>query len=108
MHGVLIARTPGWSFDPGLYELLLLAGGLVVLIGAVALSVQRGRPFSAALFYLTAGVLIGLVLRAVGINWYDPIDDAVIFGRAAEVAPHRNRREPRAGCRSPVRDLERR
>ena len=86
MHGGLIARTPGWSFDPGLYELLLLAGGLVVLIGAVALSVQRGRPFSAALFYLTAGVLIGVVLRAVGIYWYDPIDDAVIFGRAAEVA----------------------
>jgi NhaP-type Na+/H+ or K+/H+ antiporter len=83
---VLIARTPGWSFDPGLYEVLLLVGGLVVLVGAVALSVQRGRPFSAALIYLGAGVLAGLVLRGVGINWYDPIEDAVLFSRVAEVA----------------------
>ena len=86
MHSVLIARTPGWSFDPGLYEILLLVAGLVVLLGAVALSVQRGRPFSAALVYLVVGVLAGLALRAVGINWYDPIEDAVIFGRAAEIA----------------------
>ena len=86
MHSVLIARTPGWSFDPGLYEILLLVAGLVVLLGAVALSVQRGRPFSAALVYLVVGVIAGLGLRAVGINWYDPIEDAVIFGRAAEIA----------------------
>ena len=86
MHSVLIARTPGWSFDPGLYEILLLIAGLVVLLGAVALSVQRGRPFSAALVYLVVGVIAGLGLRAVGINWYDPIEDAVIFGRAAEIA----------------------
>lgn len=83
---MLIARAPGWSFDVGLYEVLLLVGGLVILVGAVALSVQRGRPFSAALIYLGAGVLAGLVLRAVGINWYDPIEDAVLFSRVAEVA----------------------
>ena len=86
MHSVLIARTPGWSFDPGLYEILLLVAGLVVLLGAVALSVQRGRPFSAALVYLVVGVIAGLGLRAVGVNWYDPIQDAVIYGRAAEIA----------------------
>ena len=83
---VLIARAPGWAFDPGLYEVLLLVAGLVVLVGAIALSVQRGRPFSAALIYLGAGVLAGLVLRGVGINWYDPIEDAVLFSRVAELA----------------------
>ena len=85
-HGVLIARVPGWSFELGLYDILLLVAGIVVLAGAVALSVQRGRPFSAALIYLVAGVLAGLALRAIGINWYEPIEDAVIFNRAAELA----------------------
>ncbi len=83
---MLIARALGWAFDPGLYEVLLLVAGLVVLVGAIALSVQRGRPFSAALIYLGAGVLAGLVLRGVGINWNDPIEDAVLFSRVAELA----------------------
>ena len=30
-----ILRTPGWSIEPGLYELLLLVGGAVILVGAV-------------------------------------------------------------------------
>ncbi len=84
--GGLIARAPGWTFEVGLYELLLLIGGLVVLIGAVTLSVQKGRPFSAALVYLVAGVAAGLFLRAIGIDWYDPIGEASLFSRAAEFA----------------------
>jgi NhaP-type Na+/H+ or K+/H+ antiporter len=86
LTGELIGRTPGWSLDFGLYELLLLIAGAVILVGAVVLSVQKGRPFSAALIYLVAGVIAGLVLRATGVNWYDPIEDASIFGRAAELA----------------------
>jgi sodium/hydrogen antiporter len=82
----LIARVPGWPIEPGIYELLLLIGGVVVLVGAVLLSVQRGRPFSAALVYLGIGVGAGLLLRAVGIAWYDPIEDAALFNRAAEIA----------------------
>ena len=81
-----ILRTAGWSIEPGLYELLLLVIGAVILIGAVLLSIQRGRPFSAALVYLVAGVAIGLLLRAIGFAWYDPIDDALLFNRAAELA----------------------
>jgi NhaP-type Na+/H+ or K+/H+ antiporter len=83
---LVIARAGGWEFEPGLYELLLLVGGVVILAGAVALSVQRGRPFSAALVYLAIGVVIGLVLRAVGVSWYDPLEDAELFMRAAERA----------------------
>lgn len=82
----VVARTPGWPIEPGLYELLLLIAGAVVLIGAVLLSVQKGRPFSAALVYLAVGVAAGLLLRAIGVNWYDPIEDAALFSRAAEVA----------------------
>ena len=81
-----ILRAPGWPIEPGLYELLLLVGGTVILIGAVLLSIQRGRPFSAALVYLAAGVAIGLLLRAIGVAWYDPIEDAALFSRAAELA----------------------
>lgn len=86
MIGIVLARTPGWSFDVGLYELLILVAGLVVLAGAVALSLQRGRPFSAALIYLVAGAAAGMALRGMGVRWYDPIDDAVLFSRAAELA----------------------
>jgi NhaP-type Na+/H+ or K+/H+ antiporter len=86
LAGELIARAPGWAFDFGLYELLLLIGGIVILGGSVVLSVQRGRPFSAAILYLGAGVLAGLILRGMGINWYDPLEDAEIFSRAAGLA----------------------
>ncbi|MBA4170118.1 MAG: cation:proton antiporter, partial [Chloroflexi bacterium] len=86
LGGELVARAPGWAFELGIYELLLLVGGAVILVGSVALSVQRGRPFSAAILYLTAGVLAGLILRGIGINWYDPLEDAQLFSRAAELA----------------------
>jgi len=82
----VVARTPGWPIEPGLYEVLLLIGGVVILVGAVLLSIQKGHPFSAGLVYLVVGVAAGLVLRAVGIAWYDPIEDAALFSRAAEVA----------------------
>jgi sodium/hydrogen antiporter len=81
-----LARVAGWEFSAGLYELLLLVAGIVILVGAVALSLQRGRPFSAALVYLAAGVLIGLALRALGLSWYDPLEDAELFMRVAELA----------------------
>jgi NhaP-type Na+/H+ or K+/H+ antiporter len=83
---LVVARAGGWVFEPGLYELLLLIAGVVILAGAVALSVQRGRPFSAALIYLSAGVVIGLILRGIGVRWYDPLEDAELFKRAAELA----------------------
>lgn len=82
----LIARATGWSLEFGLYEFLLFLAGIVILAGAVILSVQRGRPFSAAIIYLGAGVLAGIVLRVLGVSWYDPVEDAVIFSRAAELA----------------------
>jgi sodium/hydrogen antiporter len=82
----LIARAPGWAWEPGLYEVLLFVGGAVILVGAVLLSVQRGRPFSAALVYLLVGIVGGLVLRVIGVSWYDPVDDAQLFARVAEVA----------------------
>ena len=72
-----ILRTPGWSIEPGLYELLLLVGGTVILVGAVLLSIQRGRPFSASLAYLLVafGFILLTMLNAsyqttsVGLTW---------------------------------------
>ena len=81
-----ILRVAGWELDSGLYELLLLVGGAVILAGAVLLSIQRGRPFSAAIVYLGVGVVIGFLLRADGAAWYQPVEDAGLFSRAAEVA----------------------
>lgn len=86
MQSLPIARAPGWELDPGLYVLLLLVSGIVILAGAIALSVQRGRPFSSALIYLGVGVVVGLGLRAIGVRWYDPVEDAVLFSRVAELA----------------------
>jgi NhaP-type Na+/H+ or K+/H+ antiporter len=86
LSGTLIARAPGWAFDLGLYELLLFIGGVVILVGAVLLSVQKGRPVSAALIYVLVGVAAGLLLRGIGVNWYDPVEEAEIFSRAAELA----------------------
>ena len=83
---LVVARVGGWAFEPGLYELLLLIAGVVILAGAVALSLQRGRPFSAALIYLSVGVVVGLVLRGIGVSWYDPLEDAELFMRTAELA----------------------
>jgi hypothetical protein len=45
----IVARAPGWEFDASLYVVILLVGGLVILAGAVLLSVQHGRPFSSTL-----------------------------------------------------------
>ena len=81
-----IPRVAGWEFGPGLYEVLLLVAGAVILAGAVLLSIQRGRPFSASIVYLSVGVGLGLLLRADGAAWYEPVEDAEFFSRAAEVA----------------------
>jgi NhaP-type Na+/H+ or K+/H+ antiporter len=81
-----LLRVAGWEIDPGLYELLLLVAGAVILAGAVLLSIQKGRPFSAAIVYVGVGIVLGLLVRTTGNAWYEPIEDATLFSRAAEVA----------------------
>ncbi len=41
--GELIVRAPGWVFELGVYELVLLIGGTVILVGSLALSVGSVR-----------------------------------------------------------------
>ena len=43
LGGELIARAPGWVFELGVYELVLLIGGTVILVGSLALSVGSVR-----------------------------------------------------------------
>ena len=83
---LVLLRAPGWPIEPGLYEVLVLLVGILILGGAVLLSLQKGRPFSAAIAYLAVGLGLGLLLRIDGVAWYDPIEDAELFSRAAEVA----------------------
>ncbi|HEX2194771.1 MAG TPA: cation:proton antiporter [Candidatus Limnocylindria bacterium] len=82
----MIARVPGFGFELEYYEILIAVAGLALLIGAVVLSVQKGRPFSAALIYLAIGLAVGAALGAAGIGWFDPARNPVLLTRVAEIA----------------------
>jgi NhaP-type Na+/H+ or K+/H+ antiporter len=81
-----LARTPGFPLEPGAYELLLAVSGAALLVGTVVLSVQRGRPFSAAIIYLAIGVAIGLGVAWLDADWFDPITQPELLTRMAEFA----------------------
>lgn len=82
----ILARVPGFGFEVEAYELLLAVAGLALLLGAVVLSVQKGRPFSAALLYLVLGLAIGAGLRIADAGWFDPTLEPEILTRIAEFA----------------------
>ena len=82
----LIARVPGFGFEIEPYELLLAVAGLALLLGAIVLSLQKGRPFSAALLYLVLGLAIGAGLRLADVGWFDPTLEPAILTRIAELA----------------------
>ncbi len=54
LRSVAPALTLGWSLG-GTYELGLLGVGTVVLVGAVAMSHQHERAFSASVIYVACG-----------------------------------------------------
>ena len=83
---LVLARVPGFGFEVEAYELLLAVAGLALLLGAVVLSVQKGRPFSAALLYLVLGLAIGAGLRLAEVAWFDPTLEPAVFTRIAEFA----------------------
>ena len=81
-----LLRAPGLEFEFGPYEVLLVVAGLSLLMAAVMLTIQRGRPFSAAALYLAIGALLGTGVRLVGWDWIDPVQDAEAMSRVAEFA----------------------
>jgi NhaP-type Na+/H+ or K+/H+ antiporter len=82
----IVARAPGLGFEIGAYEVLLAVAGLTLLLGAVILSIQKGRPFSAALLYLVLGLAVGAGLRIFDVGWFDPTLEPELLTRIAEFA----------------------
>jgi sodium/hydrogen antiporter len=76
---------PGFSSgDP--YALAQLFVGLVVFVAVIALSQQHKRAFSPAMVYLVLGAAAAGLVRALGVDWLDPIEDARLIERLAEFA----------------------
>ena len=80
-----IAAGTGFDFL-NVYPIGLMAIGLALLIAVVALSRQHERPFSAAVVYLVMAGIASVALHTLGIDLLDPIEDAELIERAAELA----------------------
>jgi NhaP-type Na+/H+ or K+/H+ antiporter len=81
----VIAAGPGLSFGEP-YVLGLLFGGIAVFAAVGALSHQNDRAFSASLVYLGFGLAAAVALEVLGIGWLDPLADASVYEKAAELA----------------------
>ncbi len=81
----MIAAGPGLSFGEP-YVLGLLFGGIAVFAAVGALSHQNDRAFSASLVYLGFGLAAAVALEVLGIGWLDPLADASVYEKAAELA----------------------
>ena len=68
------------------YVIGLLFCGIAVLAAIGALSHERERAFSASLVYLALGAGAALLVEAADIAWVDPLEDAELVERIAELA----------------------
>lgn len=75
----------GFSFaDP--YAIAIAFGGIAVFAAVGALSQQRERAFSAGLVYLGLGLAAATIVELLGVDWIDPLADAQLIERLAELA----------------------
>jgi len=82
---LLIAAERGFSFaDPYMAGLLFV--GIAILAAIGALSHERERAFSASVVYLGIGVAAALAIEVIDLGWVDPVRDAQIIERVAELA----------------------
>jgi sodium/hydrogen antiporter len=80
-----VAAERGFSFaDPYVAGLLFI--GIAILAAIGALSHERERAFSASLVYLAIGVAAAVAIGVGGFDWIDPVDDAKVVERMAELA----------------------
>jgi NhaP-type Na+/H+ or K+/H+ antiporter len=80
-----VAAERGFSFaDPYFAGILLIGVAILAAIGA--LSHERERAFSASLVYLAIGVAVAVPIGLSGVDWIDPVDDAELIERVAELA----------------------
>jgi sodium/hydrogen antiporter len=80
-----LGADPGFSSGDA-YALAQLFVGLVVFVAVIALSQQHKRAFSPAMVYLVLGAAAAGLVRPLGVDWLDPIEDARLIERLAEFA----------------------
>jgi sodium/hydrogen antiporter len=78
------------AVEPGLHPgapigLGWLALGLILLLAVAALTHQGDRAWSAALVYVGVGLVSASVIDALGIAWFDPVDQAQAVLRVTEL-----------------------
>lgn len=78
-----IGLAAGWHLG-GLYAVGLLFLGLVVVVGAAALSYERAVP--ASVFYVALGGLAAGALSLLDVQPLDPVSDYLFVERVAELA----------------------
>src|SRR5215203_3953195 len=81
----LLAASPGFAV-PDLYVVGLLFVGVAIAAAVGALSHEHDRAFSASLIYLALGILVAVAVGVFDLRWLDPVDDAAIVERLAELA----------------------
>ncbi|HEU4450112.1 MAG TPA: cation:proton antiporter [Gaiellaceae bacterium] len=83
----MLPAVAGPGFEVGdLYVLALAFLGIAVFAAIGALSNQDERAFSAAIIYLGLGLAAAVVIRTFDVPWLDPLEDAEIVQRLAELA----------------------
>ena len=80
-----VALVPGWHLGD-LYTLALAGVGIAAVVGAVAMTHQRQRAFSASVIYLALGALAAVALHVLGVHPLDPEHDDVLLERLTELA----------------------
>ncbi|MBA2440026.1 MAG: cation:proton antiporter, partial [Thermoleophilaceae bacterium] len=77
--------APGWDLGAQ-YTLGLIFVGVVLLIGAAAMSHQHKRAFSASVFYVVLGALAGVGLTVLDVRQLSPEGDHALLERLTEFA----------------------
>ena len=80
-----LGAETGFSFADT-YAIAIVFAGAVLFAAVGALSQQRERAFTAAVVYLGLGAVASLGLQLLGVDPLDPLDDAELIERMAELA----------------------
>lgn len=82
---LIIAAGRGFSFAD-LYPIGLVFCAIALMAAIGALSHQHERAFSASIIYLGLGLAAALAVEVLDLGWIEPIDDAELLERLAELA----------------------
>jgi NhaP-type Na+/H+ or K+/H+ antiporter len=82
---VLASAVPGFDFAD-VYALGLVFLGVAIFAAIGALSHQHERAFSAAVIYLSLGLVAAAPIQLLDLRWLDPVEDSVLVEHLAEFA----------------------